>query len=124
MSGQRTGMGRYWVIIIGLVAVLCGVTTLGGFLAAAGEHLNAEAIALGSASAGCFGVGLLLLMRSVQRRGGLLDAQPTAAERVTYSREHPTRFHPAKRGVPPERAQPGKRDHREVSGREHSDHQG
>jgi hypothetical protein len=44
MSVQRTGIGRYSVIIIGLLAVLCGVATLGSFLAAAGErhcHVNA-----------------------------------------------------------------------------------
>jgi hypothetical protein len=57
MSGQRTGIGRYSVIIIGLLAVLCDVATLGSFLAAAGEHLTVQAVSLGSASAGFFGVG-------------------------------------------------------------------
>jgi hypothetical protein len=57
MSGQRTGIGRYSVIIIGLLAVLCGVATLGSFLAAAGGHPTVQAVSLGSASAGFFGAG-------------------------------------------------------------------
>ena len=124
MSGQRTGIGRYSVIILGLLAVLCGVATLGSFLAAAGEHLTVQAVSLGSVSAGFFGAGFFLVMRSVKRCGGLLDAQPTAAERVTYNLKHPTQFHPAKPGVPPDSAQSGKREYREVYRREHSDHQG
>lgn len=105
-------------------SVLCGVATLGSFLAAAGEHLTVQAVSLGSVSAGFFGAGFFLVMRSVKRRGGLLDARPTAAERVTYNLKHPTQFHPAKPGVPPDSAQSGKREYREVYRREHSDHQG
>ncbi len=55
MSAQRTGIGRYSVIIIGLLGVLCGAAPLGSFLAAAGEHLTVQAVSL--ASAGFFGVG-------------------------------------------------------------------
>ena len=86
--------------------------------------LTVQAVSLGSVSAGFFGAGFFLVMRSVKRRGGLLDAQPTAAERVTYNLKHPTQFHPAKPGVPPDSAQSGKREYREVYRREHSDHQG
>jgi hypothetical protein len=97
---------------------------LGSFLAAAGKHLTAQAVSFGSASAGCFGAGFFLLIRSVKRRGGLLDAEPTPAEPVTYNLEHLAQFHPAKRGVSPHSAQPDKREYREIYGREHSDHRG
>jgi hypothetical protein len=43
----------------------------------------AQAVSLGSASAECFGASLFLLIRAVKRRGGLLDAETTPAERVT-----------------------------------------
>jgi hypothetical protein len=60
------------------------------------------------------GAGFFLLIRSVKRRDGLLDAEPAPAERVTYNLEHPAQFHPAKRGVSPDSAQPDKREYREV----------
>src|SRR5258705_12049519 len=94
MSSQRAGAGRYSVLIIGLVLVLGGVATLGPFLAAAGEHLTAQAAALALASVGLFLGGFVLLTRSAKRRGGVLDAEPTPAERVIYDAEHPTHFRP------------------------------
>ena len=73
---------------------------LGGCLAAAGEHLTAQAVSSGSASAECFGADFFLLIRSVKRRGGLLDAEPTPAERVTYNLEPPYTVAPRKaRGI-------------------------
>jgi hypothetical protein len=88
MSSQRAGAGRYPVLIVGLMLVLGGVATLGTFLVAAGEHLTAGAGILALASALCFTVGFVLVTRAVKRRGGLLDAEPTPAERVTYEVEH------------------------------------
>jgi hypothetical protein len=88
MSSQRVGVGRYPVLIVGLMLVLGGVATLGTFLVAAGEHLTAEAGILALASALCFTAGFVLVTRSVKRRGGLLDAEPTPAERVMYEVEH------------------------------------
>lgn len=88
MSSQRAGAGRYWVLISGLVLVLGGLATLGIFLVAAGEQLTAQAAILASASAALFIAGFVLLTRSAKRRGGLLDAEPTPAERVTYEVEH------------------------------------
>jgi hypothetical protein len=40
MSGQRTGDGRYPVIIIAMVAGICAVAMFDSFLAAAGECLT------------------------------------------------------------------------------------
>jgi hypothetical protein len=94
MSSQRTGAARYWVLITGLVLVLGGLATLGIFLVAAGEQLTAQAAILASASAGLFTAGFVLLTRSAKRRGGLLDAAPTAAERVIYHAEHTANFRP------------------------------
>ena len=88
MSSQRAGAGRYPVLIVGLMLVLGGVATLGTFLVAAGEHLTAGAGILALASALCFTAGFVLVTRAVKRRGGLLDAEPTPAERVTYEVEH------------------------------------
>jgi hypothetical protein len=88
MSSQRIGAGRYPVLIVGLLLVLGGVATLGTFLVAAGEHLTAQAAILGVASALCFTAGFVLVTRSAKRRGGLLDAEPTPAERVMYDVEH------------------------------------
>ena len=88
MSSQRAGAGRYPVLIVGLMLVLGGVATLGTFLVAEGEHLTAQAAILGAASALCFTAGFVLVTRSAKRRGGLLDAEPTPAERVTYDVEH------------------------------------
>jgi hypothetical protein len=94
MSSQRAGAGRYSVLITGLVLVLGGVATLGIFLVAAGEHLGAQAAILASASAALFTAGFVLLARSAKRRGGLLDAEPTPAERVIYHAEHMAHFRP------------------------------
>lgn len=94
MSSQRAGAGRYTVLIVGLILVLGGVATLGTFLVAAGEHLTSQAAILASVSALCFIAGFVLLTRSAKRRGGVLDAEPTPAERVLYNAEHPTRFRP------------------------------
>jgi hypothetical protein len=90
MSRQRAGAGRYAVLIVGLILVLGGVATLGVFLVAAGQHLTAQAAILASASAGLLIAGFVLLTRSANRRGGLLDAEPTTAERVSYDAQHPT----------------------------------
>jgi hypothetical protein len=98
MSSQRAGAGRYSVLIAGLVLVLGGLATLGIFLVAAGEHLSAQAAILASATAGLFTAGFVLLIRSAKRRGGVLDAEPTAAERVIYDAEHRTHFRPRWRG--------------------------
>lgn len=94
MSSQRAGVGRYSVLIVGLILVLGGVATLGIFLVAAGAHLAAQAAILALASAGLFTAGFVLLTRSAKRRGGLLAAEPTTAERVIYDAEHPTHFRP------------------------------
>ena len=94
MSSQRAGVGRYSVLIVGLMLVLGGVATLGIFLVAAGAHLTAQAAILALVSACLFTTGFVLLTRSVRRRGGLLDAEPTTAERAIYHAEHPTRFRP------------------------------
>ena len=88
MSGQRSGIGRYAVTISGLVVVLAGVAALGVFLVAAGESLVAQAITLGLTAAACFAVGFVVLTRSAKRRGGLLDAEPTPAERRIYEAQH------------------------------------
>jgi hypothetical protein len=90
MSSQRVGAGRYPVLIAGLLLVLGGVATLGTFLVAAGEHLTAQAGILALASALCFTAGYVLVTRSAERRGGLLDAEPTPVERVMYDVEHRT----------------------------------
>jgi hypothetical protein len=89
MSSQRAGVGRYFVLIVGLVLVLGGVATLAIFLVAAGEHLTAQAAIVALASVCLFTSGFVLLTRSVRRRGGLLDAEPTTAERAIYDAEHP-----------------------------------
>ena len=91
MSSQRGGVGRYSVLIVGLILVLGGVATLATFLAAAGAHLSAQAAILALASVCLFTVGFVLLTRSVRRRGGLLDATPTTAERATYHASHRAR---------------------------------
>ena len=83
-------MGRYSVLIVGLMLVLGGVAALGIFLVAAGSHLGAQAAILALASVCLFTAGFVLLIRSVRRRGGLLDAAPTTAERDTYAAQHPT----------------------------------
>jgi hypothetical protein len=72
----------------GLVVVLGGVAAFGVFLVAAGEGLAAQAVLLGSAAAACLTVGFVVLTRSAKRRGGLLRAQPTAAERHEYEVQH------------------------------------
>jgi len=64
MSSQRPVPVGYSVLIIGLVLVLGGVATLGTILAAAGEHLTAQAAALALASVGLFLGGFVLLTRS------------------------------------------------------------
>jgi hypothetical protein len=94
MSSQRAGAGRYSVLIVGLVLVLGGVAALGTSLVAAGEHLTAQASILASVSALCFLAGFVLLTRSAKRRGGVLGAEPTPAERVMYNAEYPSRFRP------------------------------
>jgi hypothetical protein len=88
MSSQRVGAGRYPVLIVGLILVLGGVATFGTFLVAAGEHLTTQAAILALASALCFTSGFVLVTRSAKRRGGLLDAEPTRAERLMYDVEH------------------------------------
>jgi hypothetical protein len=88
MSSQRVGAGRYAVLIVGLILLLGGIATIGTFLVAAGEHLTAQAMILALASALCFTVGFVLITRSAKRRGGLLDAEHTPAERVVYDIEH------------------------------------
>jgi hypothetical protein len=88
MSSQREGAGRYSVLFIGLVLVLGGLAAPGVFLVAAGEHLTAQAAILASVAIEFLGADFVLLTRSVKRRGGLLDAEPTAAERGVYDAEH------------------------------------
>jgi hypothetical protein len=92
MSSQRVGAGRYSVLIVGLMLVLGGVAALGIFLVAAGEHLTAQAAILALASALCFTAGFVLVTRSAKRRGGVLDAEPTPAERLMYDAEHRPHF--------------------------------
>jgi hypothetical protein len=116
MSSQRAGAGRYSALIIGLTLVLGGVATFGTFLVAAGEHLTAQAAILASASVALFIAGFVLLTRSARRRGGVLDAEPTPAERVTYDAEHPTHFLPAWQGDRPAGAQIDNRGRRRPGG--------
>ena len=91
MSSQRVGAGRYRVLIAGLILVLGGVAMLGTFLVAAGEHLTAQEAILALVSTFCFTAGFVLLSRSAKRRGGVLDAEPTPAERLMYDAEHRSR---------------------------------
>ncbi len=84
MARTRSGLGRYFVVVAGLVLTLGGVAAAALFITAAGEGLGAQAAALAVATIAGLGGGLLLLVISARRRGGMLDAEPTAAERTTY----------------------------------------
>jgi len=77
-------VGRYFVVITGLVLTLGGVAALALFLTAAGAGFGLQAVALAVATIVGLGGGIALLMASARRRGGMLDAEPTAGERTTY----------------------------------------
>jgi hypothetical protein len=77
-------LGRYFVVITGLVLTLGGVAALALFLTAAGSGLGAQTVALAIATLVGLGGGMALLRASARRRGGMLDAEPTAGQRVTY----------------------------------------
>ena len=72
-------MGRYFVIIIGLVLTLGGVACLALFLTAAGAGAGLHAVVLAIATLAGLGGGMTLLTLSARRRGGM-----TPAERRTY----------------------------------------
>jgi hypothetical protein len=80
----RSGLGRYFVVITGLVLTLGGVAAAALFLTAAGQGLGAQSGALAVATLVGLGGGLYLLVASARRRGGMLDSEPTTAERRTY----------------------------------------
>jgi ribosomal protein S9 len=86
MTSSRSGIGRYRVLFIGFVLVIGGVAALGCFLTAAGRHSTAGAIGLGIATALLLLTGFAILRVSARRRGGLLSAKPTRAERRVYGR--------------------------------------
>jgi hypothetical protein len=77
------------VVITGLVLILGGVACLALFLTAAGAttagaEAGVQTVALAVATLAGLGGGAALLTLSARRRGGMLDADPTAAERSTY----------------------------------------
>ena len=84
MARARSGLGRYFVVITGLVLTLGGVAGLALFITAAGEGLGAHAIALAVATIAGLGGGMALLIVSARRRGGMLDAEATPGQRATY----------------------------------------
>jgi hypothetical protein len=84
VAKTRSGVGRYFVIIIGLVLTLGGVACLALFLTAAGAGAGLQAVVLAIATLAGLGGGMTLLTLSARRRGGMLDADPTPAERRTY----------------------------------------
>jgi hypothetical protein len=88
MARARSGVGRYFVVITGLVLTLAGVAALALFLSAAGAGAGMRAVALGVAAVIGLGGGIALLTMSARRRGGMLDDEPTTGERVTYWEQH------------------------------------
>ena len=94
MANVRRGIGRDVVLMSGLVVVLGGVAAFGVFLVAAGEELAAQAVLLGSGAAACFAIGFVVLTRAAKRRGGMLSAEPTAAQRRAYRSRHRSRVRP------------------------------
>jgi hypothetical protein len=86
MTSSRSGIGRYRVIVVGLVLMVGGVAALGCFLTAAGDHSTTGAIVLGALAGVLFIGGFVLLRVSARRRGGVLSADPTPAERRVYRR--------------------------------------
>jgi hypothetical protein len=93
MASRRSGFGRYFVVITGLVLTLGGVAAAALFLTAAGEGLGAQATAMLAATIIGLGGGLYLLVASARWRGGMLEAAPTTAGRATYR----SRFHRGRR---------------------------
>jgi hypothetical protein len=80
----RSGLGRYFVTVTGLVLTLGGVAAGAIFIAAAGEGLVAQAVVLGVATIAGLGGGMALLVVSARRRGGMLASAPTPGERADY----------------------------------------
>lgn len=94
MARTRAGVGRYFVVITGLVLTLGGVAGLALFLTAAGEGLGAQSTALAVATIAGLGGGMALLVVSARRRGGMLDADATPAQRATYRERYRSRGRP------------------------------
>jgi hypothetical protein len=86
VTSSRSGIGRYRVVLIGFVLVVGGVAALGCFLTAAGRHSTAGAVALAISAGLLLLTGFVMLRMSVRRRGGLLSAKPTRAQRRVYWR--------------------------------------
>jgi predicted membrane-bound spermidine synthase len=88
----RSGLGRYFVIVTGLVLTLGGVAAAALFLTSAGEGLVAQAVIMGAATIAGLGGGMALLVASARRRGGMLTAEPTGVERATYWARYRSRW--------------------------------
>lgn len=88
MSSGRRGLGRDRVVYAGVVLVLGGIAALGTFLVAAGSGSAAGALTLGLVALACLAGGVTLVRSSARRRGGLLSADPTAAQRRRYRRTY------------------------------------
>lgn len=88
MSSGRKGLGRYRIVYAGVVLVLGGVAALGTFLVAAGSGSAAGALTLGLVALTCLAGGATLVRASARRRGGVLSADPTAAQRRRYRRTY------------------------------------
>jgi len=86
MTSNRSGIARYRAVLIGLVLVIGGVAAAGCVLTAAGRHSIAGAIVLGVLAGVILLTGVVMLWASARRRGGLLSAKPTAAQRRVYRR--------------------------------------
>jgi hypothetical protein len=86
MTSRRPGIARYRIVLIGLVLVIGGVAAAGCFLTAAGRHSIAGALVLGALAGIISLTGVVMLWASARRRGGLLSAKPTAAQRRVYRR--------------------------------------
>jgi hypothetical protein len=86
MTSSRTGLGRYRIVLIGLVLLVGGVAAAGCFLTAAGRHSIAGALVLGALAGIFLLTGVVILLRSARRRGGVLSAKPTKAQRRVYWR--------------------------------------
>jgi hypothetical protein len=88
MSSGRSGLGRYRIVYAGVVLVLGGVAALGMFLVAAGNGSVAGALTLGLVALACLAGGATLVRVSARRRGGVLSADPTSAQRRRYRRTY------------------------------------
>lgn len=93
MASSRSGIAQYRFIFVGVLLVFGGLAALGVFLVAAGEGSIAPTVILGLVAAGCLIGGISLVAASARRRGGLLSAEPTRAERRQYRLQYRQRRH-------------------------------